>query len=137
MVADAAQVVGGKLYVLGGGWNQYRAASFPAPMSVTIITSVLVESTETERPLVVSVTLADEAGLPIIPEIQAQVQVGRAEGSRPPYRVMLPINATIQIPREGRYSAQVRAADSVNNTYFDVLFVGKKVEIPSQMPPLH
>ena len=31
MVADAAQVTGGKLYVLGGGWNQYRAASFPAP----------------------------------------------------------------------------------------------------------
>jgi len=137
MVADAAQVVGGKLYVLGGGWNQYRAASFPAPMSVSIVTSVLVESTETDRPLALSVTLADEAGVPIVPEIQAQVQVGRAEGSRPPYRVMLPINATIQIPREGRYSAQVRAADSVNATYFDVLFVGKKVEIPSQMPPLH
>jgi hypothetical protein len=51
---------------------------------------------------------------------------------------MLPINATIQIPREGRYAAQVMAGDSVNETYFDVLFVGKKVEvIPSQTPPLH
>ena len=138
MVADAAQVVGGKLYVLGGGWNQYRAASFPAPMSISIVASVLVESGETEQPVVLSLMLADEEGMPIVPEMRAQVQVGRAEGSRPPYRVMLPINTTIQIPREGRYSAQVTAGDSVNNTYFDVLFIGKKVEIiPSQMPPIH
>jgi hypothetical protein len=138
MVADAAQVVGGKLYVLGGGWNQYRAASFPVPMSVSIVTSVLVESAETEKPVVVTLTIADEDGIPVVPAMHAQVQVGRAEGSRPPYRLMLPINATIQIPREGRYAAQVTAGDSVNDTYFDVLFVGKKVEvIPSQMPPLH
>ena len=138
MVADAAQVVGGKLYVLGGGWNQYRSTAFPVPMTMSIVTSILVDSPETGNPIAVSLTVADEAGIPIVPEIQAQVQVGRVEGSRPPYRVMLPINTTIQIPREGRYTAQVRAGDSVNNTEFDVLFVGKKAEIaPAQKGSLH
>jgi len=47
-------------------------------------------------------------------------------------------STTIPIPREGRYTAQVTAGDSVNNTEFDVLFVGKKAEIaPTQKGSLH
>jgi hypothetical protein len=104
--------------------------SFTVPAGVT---SILIDSPETGHPIAVRLTVADESGIPIVPDIQAQVQVGSVEGSRPPYRVMLPINTIIQIPREGRYTAQVTAGDSINNTEFDVLFVGKKAEIaPAQ-----
>src|SRR5260370_39611657 len=32
LLADAAQAVGGKGFVLGGGWDLFRAASYPAPV---------------------------------------------------------------------------------------------------------
>ena len=84
MVADAAQVVGGKLYVLGGGWNQYRATAFPVPMTVSIVTSILVDSPETGHPIVVSLTVADEAGIPIVPEIHPCPFRTTARSPRPP-----------------------------------------------------
>lgn len=139
MVADAAQVVAGKLYVLGGAWDQFRSTSFPTQMPVAIVASVLAESaTDTGKPISVNLLVADEQGVPVMPEIQVQVQIERAEGSRPPYRVLVPTNAVVPIPREGRYTAQVTAGDSVNSVHFDVRFVGRKAEIvPSQTTPLH
>ena len=36
LLADAAQAVGGKVFVLGGGWNLFRSASYPAPVQFAV-----------------------------------------------------------------------------------------------------
>ena len=36
LLADAAQSVGGKMFVLGGGWNIFRSANYPAPVQLAI-----------------------------------------------------------------------------------------------------
>ena len=36
LLADAAQAVGGKVFVLGGGWNLFGAASYPAPVQFAV-----------------------------------------------------------------------------------------------------
>ena len=138
MVADAAQVVGGKLYVLGGAWNQYRCAAFPAQVSLAIIASILVETEETGRELPVVVVLAGEDGIPILPEAQANLQVGRVESARGPHRALFTLSANVQIPRAGRYTAQVTAGDARTSVWFDVFFAGKTVAVgPSGTEQLH
>src|SRR5437660_12501419 len=99
MVADAAQVVDGKLYVLGGAWNQYRCTAFPTQVSVSIVTSILVEADETDRGIPISLMLADGEGVPIIPEAQAELRIGRQAGASGPYRALFSLNAAgVQLP---------------------------------------
>ncbi len=40
ILCDAAQEMGGKLYVLGGGWSQLHRANVPTPMSLAIMIKV-------------------------------------------------------------------------------------------------
>jgi hypothetical protein len=137
MLADAAQAVGGKLYILGGAWNQFRCTSFPVQMPVSIVTSILIENNETDRTIPVTTVLADEEGVPIIPEAQAELRIGKQE-TNGPHRALLAVNASLQIPHAGRYAVQVTAGDAVNSIYFDVIFVGKRVDpIPPASTPLH
>jgi Family of unknown function (DUF6941) len=40
MLCDAAQEMGGKLFILGGGWSQLNQPNVPTPMSLAIIIKV-------------------------------------------------------------------------------------------------
>lgn len=40
LLCDAAEEVGGKLYVLGGGWSLLHAPDTPVPMALAIVISV-------------------------------------------------------------------------------------------------
>src|SRR5262245_52870994 len=130
MVADAAQVIGGKLYLLGGAWNLYRATAFPTQAPVALVASILVDRNEAGSRHTVRLTVADEAGIPIIPAMDWAVEVGRPEGNDPtiPQRSMLAVNTGIQLPRAGRYSFTVTAGSASRSVWFDAVFVGAKVE---------
>jgi hypothetical protein len=130
MLADAAQVSGGKLYLLGGAWNLYRAASFPTQAPLALVASILVDRSEAGSRHPVRLTLADEAGIPIIPPLDWTVEVGRPEGTDPtiPQRSLLAVNTSVQLPRAGRYSFTVTAGTATRSVWFDAIFVGTKVE---------
>jgi hypothetical protein len=130
MLADAAQVVGGKLYLLGGAWNLYRATAFPTQAPVALVASILVDRNETGMRHSVRLTVADEAGIPIIPALDWSIEVGASEGNDPatPQRSMLAVNTGIQLPRAGRYSFTVTAGNASRSVWFDAIFVGTKVE---------
>ena len=131
MVADAAQVTGGKLYLLGGAWNLYRSASFPTQAPIALVASILVDRNEAGSRHTVRLTVADEAGIPIIPAMDWTIEVGRPEGSDPtiPQRSLLAVNTGIQLPRAGRYSFTVAAGNATRSVFFDAIFVGTKVEV--------
>lgn len=129
ILADAAQVVDGKLYLLGGAWNRFHCHAFPAQASMAFATSVLVDWEETGRQFPVTLTLADEAGVPIIPDITAHAEVGRPEGERIQQRTLLTVNANIMIPRAGRYTLQATAGESSVRVSFDAVFVGKRMAL--------
>jgi hypothetical protein len=40
ILCDAAQEMGGKVYVLGGGWSQLHQADVPTPMALAILIKV-------------------------------------------------------------------------------------------------
>jgi len=130
MLADAAQVVGGKLYLLGGAWNLYRATAFPTQAPIALVASILVDRNETGSRHSVRLTVADEAGIPIIPALDWSIEVAGTEGNDPatPQRSLLAVNTGIQLPRAGRYSFTVTAGNASRSVWFDAIFVGTKVE---------
>ena len=84
MLADAAQEVGGKLYILGGGWS--LTGPGPAPMAIALKIEVPWDRTNERHQLLLE--LLDEDGLPIAvqgPDGNLPLQVtGNLEVGRPP-----------------------------------------------------
>ncbi len=140
VVADAAQVADGKLFMLGGGWMFHRAASYPAPAQFGVAVSILVPWNEAGIRYPSTLTIADEAGVPIIPTLNGHFEVGKSEqvpeGTM--QRALVAVNfVAIQIPRPGRYVIAATAGTSKIETSFESVFVGKRVELtPEGEPPL-
>jgi len=96
MLADAAQAVQGKLYILGGGWS--TAGPDPTPMAIAI--KVEVPWDEANRPHRLKLALVDGDGQPVIVptatgdrplELGAEFEVGRPPGLRPGTPLDLPL----------------------------------------------
>ena len=109
LLCDAADQTGGKLYILGGGWNQ---VSTTGPMNMAIAVIIEVPWDQTGRPLAVRVALHDEDGRPALANGQpigadAQLEVARPEGGvKPGSDLNVPIALTfngVQLPA-GRYT---------------------------------
>ena len=66
LLADAAQAVAGKLYVLGGGWDHLVFSQFPAVVTFDIAVRVVIPWTETNRPLRFELQMDNEDGQRIL-----------------------------------------------------------------------
>jgi uncharacterized protein DUF6941 len=107
MVADGAQAVGGKLYVLGGGWTHLLMPQFPAkpaqPFFLAI--GVTVPWHLTNRRFNFALELTDADNNRIEELATAQFEQGRPPGLRPgsSQRLLLSVGARPQLPAPGRY----------------------------------
>jgi uncharacterized protein DUF6941 len=111
MLADAAQAVDNKLYVLGGGWSVVG----PGPFTSALAISLKVPWDEAEAPHRMRLELLDSDGHPIIVPmpvgqeplvIESEFQTTRAEGVAPgtPTDIAVAINlGPIPLPPGGRY----------------------------------
>lgn len=99
MLADSAQAVGGKLYILGGGWSIAGPQPFPSAVAALI----QVPWTETNRKHKFSLRVVDGDGKPLmVPtpfgeqgfEMSGEFEVGRPAGIKPgtPIDVPLAVN---------------------------------------------
>lgn len=108
MLADAAHNAGGKLYVLGGGWDVIHVAQFPFQLpQAALVVKLIVPWTEGDRNHTFQVDLDDEDGLPVLP----QPMTGTFTLGRPPQAVpgddltllMALTIAPLPLPKAGRY----------------------------------
>jgi hypothetical protein len=81
LLADAAQAVGGKLYVLGGGWSM----TGPEPTPSAIAIKLEVPWDLANRPHELGLALLDDDGRPVVVgdkpvQIQGRFEVGRPAG---------------------------------------------------------
>lgn len=97
LLADSAQAVGGKLYILGGGWNIIG----PAPSPFAIVLLIDVDWNEANQQHALRLELLDEDGQAVqIPGptggdqpcvINSNFEVGRPPGVRPGTSLSVPI----------------------------------------------
>jgi hypothetical protein len=131
LLADAAQAVGGKVFVLGGGWNLFRAANYPAPVQLAIAIGLGFTSNEVGIKYPLNVVIADEAGVPIVPEMKGQVETGQPAPDVPTglsVKVPVAININMSLPRPGTYGIVVTAGSSNTQLSFEAIFSGQKVD---------
>jgi hypothetical protein len=112
MLADSAQAVDGKLYILGGAWNLLRFPEFPAQLMVGIAVAIDVDWNETNRRHHLEVHFEDADGKAMAPNIGADFEAGRPPGVVPgaDLRIVFAVNGPLAIPGAGTYSAVASVA---------------------------
>lgn len=110
LLADAVQVVQGKLYVLGGGWDTLFVSDFPARYpSLGVGLRVRVPWSWTNQVLVIGVDLQDEDGGRVLPAppLAQGVKVARPKGIPEGSDIGIARSFTfnnLSFPHEGAYS---------------------------------
>lgn len=112
LLADSAQAVNGKLYVLGGGWTVVG----PAPTPMALAGVIEVPWDEANRRHGLRFELVDDDGQAVsVPtptgerpvEVSMEVEVGRPAGTKPgtPFSVPFALNlGPLPLPPGGRYA---------------------------------
>ncbi len=137
ILSDAAQAAGGKIYILGGGWNLFRSPSYPAVVQIGLALGLSFTSNEVGIKLPLSVVIADEAGVPVVPEVKAQVETGQPAPDLPnglSIKVPLAIQIGLSVPRPGKYGILATAGSSKVELSFDAILLGQRVEFSAGSP---
>lgn len=135
LIADAAVVERGKLYIHGAGWDTIYAASLPAThatMALALLFRVPYSEALTDIP--VSIELVDEDGIGMTPavKIEGKINVGHAPGTKPGWPISVPQAiqfAMLQLPKIGGYSFRVTTS---GKELASVMF---RVAPASELPP--
>lgn len=81
LLADALHASGGKLYVLGGGWDTLWVRSFPARHhTLAIGARIRVPWTLADRPMQLTIDLVDEDGHQVFNTLRHEFKVSRPRG---------------------------------------------------------
>jgi hypothetical protein len=112
LLADYADVVNGKLYLMGGGWDRFFAPNVPVQMRVAIAVGVRIGWEETNKPVPVRIALEDDDGAELM-HIDGQVNVGRPPNLPPgsDQLAQMCANVAINVPRHGGYRVRITAGE--------------------------
>lgn len=105
ILADSAQVVGNKLYLLGGGWDVLTAGRpFPLEHQMAVALSIAVPWHETNRKHAFEVEFATEDGAPLA-KTAGEFEMGRPPGIKPgqSQRSQLAFGITLKLDKAGTY----------------------------------
>lgn len=92
MLADSAQVQGGKLFVLGGGFDTISARTFPVVhRNLTVALVAEVDPDERHRDLEIMISLIDEDGNALGVEAKGKMRVGAPPNLPPGSSSIVPI----------------------------------------------
>ncbi len=105
ILADAAQAIGGKLYMLGGGWDVLTiGGGLPVQQPFAIGLGLSVPWNETNQRHNITVEIADEDGHEAA-RMSGQLEVGRPPGlkSGQDQRVVIALNGVLGIEKPGSF----------------------------------
>jgi hypothetical protein len=98
LTADFAEVVQGKVYVMGAGWDKFAPPAYPAVMRIGLAAGIRVPYLESNVPHHLSLTLRSGDGADLF-KIEGDLETGRPPGSRgESVLVPLAVNAQVDVP---------------------------------------
>jgi hypothetical protein len=142
LLADGAQASGGKIFILGGGWNVFRGANYPAPIQLAVAIGMGFTVNEIGIKYPLKIAIADEAGMPVVPEMKGQIETGQPAADLPKgvaVKVPVAVNMSFALPHPGKYGIVVTAGSSRAELSFEAIFVGQRVQFgsgPVSEPPM-
>jgi hypothetical protein len=105
ILADYTEIVGGKLYLMGGGWDRLTVNSaFPLTKPVGLAAAFRVPWNETNQPQNVEIEIQTDDG-ESVGKVGAQFEVGRPPGMKPgqDQRFQLAANVPLTLRGPGGY----------------------------------
>lgn len=104
LIADYAEVVSGKLYLMGGGWDAIAMAQAPGPARLAVAAGVRIGWEETNRVVPVTKQVEDDDGQMLV-KLEAAVNVGRPPHLAPGTAQLAQIaaNVSLQVEAFGGY----------------------------------
>lgn len=113
ILADAAEVVGGKLYMIGGGWEVLNINSaFPAQRAFAIALGLSVPWNETNQRHNIAVEISDEDGKQAA-KMGGQLEVGRPAGlpAGQPQLFIIAMSGVLAVRKPGNFVIVARIED--------------------------
>ena len=124
ILADAAQVNGNKLYLLGGGWDRLTIRRpFPVTHVMAVAAAFRVSWNETNQKHDWEIEIVDADGSSQ-GKVSGKLEVGRPAGVTPgqDQRIQIAVGMNLQIARAGTYSLVARLNGEEDRTFpFDVV----------------
>ena len=124
MLSDHAEVITGKLYMMGGGYDRRFISDIKVPVTLSMVVSILVPWNLTNQPHTVNLRVETEDGTRVGQEVQGELTVGRSPQaiSGQLFRVMTVVNFTSQLPQLGGYKviASLSNGESETTTFYAV-----------------
>ncbi len=133
ILADAAQAVGGKLYMLGGGWDILTInAAFPTQHPFSIALGLSVAWNETNQRHNVGIEITDQDGNSAV-TMGGQLEVGRPLGLPvgQSQLVVLAFNGVMTAERPGGFVITAKVEDQVAKRVPFRIVAGPGVASPS------
>jgi hypothetical protein len=138
-VADGAQAVNGKLYVLGGGWTHLWLPEFPGrppvPFSIAVGLKVPWNQTNRRVPWRIEIRDADDQAIGEEPVAWGEFEQGRPPGLRPgaDQRALFAVPIGSEFPEAGRYVYVFLLGNrELGRTMIEV---GQAAGLPAPPPP--
>lgn len=136
ILADSAQVVGNKLYLIGGGWDVLTInTGFPVQHRMAIAASFRIPWGETNQKHNSQIELRTEDGQRIL-QIEGQFEVGRPPGIKlgQDQRMQFAADLAVPIAKPGTYvfAARLEGHEEAT-TSFNVVF-GPALQVPQPEP---
>ena len=124
ILADRAEAVNGKLYMMGGGWTQTYVQDFQQAVPISFALGILVPWNATNQQHMVQIMIEDPDGrTPISFTLQAQFVAGRPATAQAGevQRVLLAVPVTpVLFPAPGAYEVVARVGADERRVAFSV-----------------
>jgi len=131
MLADRAEAINGKLYIMGGAWDRLQKSDFGTPHQLSIAVSVVVpwNATNEEHRLNVRVVDADEheiAGGQVTFAAGAPAQMKRTESQK----ALLAFNMAVNFPGPGTFKVKGMIDDDPATSRETIFYVNQRAQQP-------
>lgn len=124
ILADAAEVVNKKLYLMGGGWDRLTInQDFPVQQIIAVAVSFEIGWDETNIRQPMQIVIEDEEEKQLA-RINGEIEAGRPTGISPgqPQRIQLAFRVPLRLEHEGFYTVTARIfEEEVGRTGFMVV----------------
>jgi hypothetical protein len=113
ILADRAEAMNGKLYMVGGGFDRVRSSNLQFGVDIDVAFGILVDYNETNERHSFDLTLENADNRAIVGPIHGEFEVGRPAGMLPgqQQRISYVVRGPFPIPEPGSYQWVVALDD--------------------------
>jgi len=125
ILGDFAQAVGGKINLIGGGWNVHSPKQYPSDLSFGLAIGILVPWNECNRVQRFHFVIKGSEGPTELASGGGEFEVGKPPGIPPgmKQRVVVGISGLLKIPEPGSYEVIVTVGEAEKHVTFEALRV--------------